>query len=225
MITRGRAILGLRNRLLNGDGSPISRAIALANVKRKASNSWSAVQDTYFSTKEIFENHRVVFTVGTSIASILTAWAGYSLRQMHQANIDKRLGSIEEAMKKNYSVEHEEIRKIVSSGNVSTAACIATAGTSLVLGYGLGWRGGAWFTKRKFHREQLKLLGQIKPNNRWQILRRPFVRLRKLQTSKKTAEQQSTRSHESSTSSAKLCSKPSSNLSQGILKNTLESPV
>ena len=26
--------------------------------------------------QEVFENHRVVFTVGTSIASVLTAWAG-----------------------------------------------------------------------------------------------------------------------------------------------------
>jgi hypothetical protein len=26
--------------------------------------------------QEVFENHHIVFTVGTSVASILTAWAG-----------------------------------------------------------------------------------------------------------------------------------------------------
>lgn len=30
------------------------------------------------SPKETFERHRVVFTVGTSIASVATAWAGES---------------------------------------------------------------------------------------------------------------------------------------------------
>ncbi|KAK8939680.1 hypothetical protein KSP40_PGU005843 [Platanthera guangdongensis] len=77
------------------DGRPFFRALAPASLKRKASNSFSAIQDTYFSTKvkleiyyqfpyssmlclqEVFESHRVVFTVGTSIASILTAWADF----------------------------------------------------------------------------------------------------------------------------------------------------
>jgi len=27
-------------------------------------------------SQQVFENHRIVFTVGTSIASVLTAWAG-----------------------------------------------------------------------------------------------------------------------------------------------------
>ncbi|OQU85486.1 hypothetical protein SORBI_3004G253601 [Sorghum bicolor] len=44
---------------------------------------------------KVFENHRIVFTVGTSIASVLTAWAGYSLRQVHQSRIERRLESIE----------------------------------------------------------------------------------------------------------------------------------
>eukprot|EP01018_Ginkgo_biloba_P032800 Gb_18749 [translate_table: standard] len=48
----------------------------IQQLKRKASNSWSAVQDTFYSTKDVFERHRVVFTIGTSIASVGTAWAG-----------------------------------------------------------------------------------------------------------------------------------------------------
>lgn len=169
-----------------GDGS-ILRSMALPNLKRKASNSWSAIQDTYISTKQVFERHRVVFTVGTSIASVLTAWAGYSLRHLHQSKLEKRLNSIEESMKNNYNVEHEEIKRIVSSGSVSTAACVATAWTSLVIGYGLGWRGGAWFANRKFRREQLKLMAQMKPQG-WQLLRRPFVRFRNKQTAQRAAE-------------------------------------
>ncbi|KAJ6804112.1 uncharacterized protein M6B38_336430 [Iris pallida] len=103
--------------------------------------------------------------------------ASYSMRQLHQKNIEKRLDSIEASMKSNHSVEHEEIRKIVTSGNVSTPSCIATAWTTLIIGYALGWRGGSWFSNRKFRREQLKLMGQMKPN-RWRFLKRPFVRLR-----------------------------------------------
>jgi hypothetical protein len=33
----------------------------------------------------------------------------------------------------------------------------------------LGWRGGSWYTAKKFRKEQMKLLGQIKPR-RWQML-------------------------------------------------------
>ncbi|KAG0495519.1 hypothetical protein HPP92_000210 [Vanilla planifolia] len=163
------------------DGTPSLRVLGLANLKRKASNSLSAIQDTYHSTKEVFENHRVVFTIGTSIASILTAWAGYSLRQYHHLNVERRLESIENAMKKNSNSNQEEIKRIVSSGNVSNTACIATAGTSLVIGYGLGWRGGRWFANRKLRREQLKQLGQAKPRG-WQMLRRPFVRFKRNQS-------------------------------------------
>ncbi|KAK8924206.1 hypothetical protein KSP39_PZI019083 [Platanthera zijinensis] len=110
------------------DGRPFFRALAPASLKRKASNSFSAIQDTYFSTKEVFESHRVVFTVGTSIASILTAWAGYSLRQYHQSNVERRLESIEKTMMRTYDVEREEIKKIVTSGNISTTTCIAASG-------------------------------------------------------------------------------------------------
>ncbi|KAK1306174.1 Triacylglycerol lipase 2 [Acorus calamus] len=50
--------------------------MAAPNLKRKASNTFSAVQDTYLSTKDIYERHKVVFTMATSVGSILTAWAG-----------------------------------------------------------------------------------------------------------------------------------------------------
>nr|CAB3486102.1 unnamed protein product [Digitaria exilis] len=132
----------------------------LPNIRRRASNSMAAVRDTFFSTKQVFESHRIVFTVGTSIASVLTAWAGYSLRQL----------------KDNHKVEHEEIKKIVTSSNISTPACVATAMTTMVVGYALGWRGGAWFTRRAFRREQQKLMGHMKSHNRWHW--RPFNRLK-----------------------------------------------
>ncbi|KAG0446789.1 hypothetical protein HPP92_028627 [Vanilla planifolia] len=40
-------------------------------------------------------------------------------------------------MTKNSNSNQEEIKRIVSSGNVSNTACIATAGTSLVIGFQL----------------------------------------------------------------------------------------
>lgn len=46
--------------------------------------------------------------------------------------------------------------------------------------YGLGWRGGKWYANRKFRKEQMKLLGQIKPK-RWptlKFLKRPLMRSR-----------------------------------------------
>lgn len=35
--------------------------------------------------------------------------------------------------------------------------------------YGLGWRGGRWQARRQFRREQMKLMGHIKPKT-WQLL-------------------------------------------------------
>uniref|UniRef100_A0A0E0PFF5 Uncharacterized protein n=1 Tax=Oryza rufipogon TaxID=4529 RepID=A0A0E0PFF5_ORYRU len=174
-------------RRLGGAGRALlsRQALSLPNLRRRASNSWAAVRDTFFSTKEVFESHRVVFTVGTSIASVLTAWAGYSLRHMQQSRIDKRLNSIEQSLKDTHKVEHEEIKKIVTSSNISTPACVATALTTSVVGcalllqlarYALGWRGGAWYARRGFRREQQKLMGQINSHHRWHW--RPFSKLK-----------------------------------------------
>ncbi|KMZ69029.1 hypothetical protein ZOSMA_223G00260 [Zostera marina] len=149
-------------------------SVVMPTIKRKASNSWSAVQDTFFSTKDIFERHRVVFTISTSLASILTAWAGYSLRYYHQSNVEKRLESIEQVMKNSYDVERKEIKQIINSGNVSTAAFMATSCTTFAIGYCLGWRGGSWYTNRKLRREQLRALGQMKPN-KWKLMRKPLI--------------------------------------------------
>ncbi|RAL39358.1 hypothetical protein DM860_002891 [Cuscuta australis] len=156
-------------------GSSILSYFAAPQLRRKAQNSWAAVQDTYFSTKDIFENHKVVFTVSTSIASVATAWAGYLLREYHQSRIDQRLDSIEKSVKTKYDINDPEFKKLVSGG-ISVPACVATAGTTMIIGYGLGWRGGKWFANKKFKREQMKLLGQIKPR-RWP-LRLPLSRLR-----------------------------------------------
>lgn len=108
--------------------------------------------------------------------SVLTAWAGYSIRHMQQTKIDKRLHSIEQSLRDTHKVEHDEIKKIVTSYNISTSACIATALTTTVVGYALGWRGGAWYARRIVRREQQKLMGQIKSQNRWHW--RPFSKLR-----------------------------------------------
>ncbi|XP_020962856.1 triacylglycerol lipase 2 isoform X2 [Arachis duranensis] len=144
-------------------------SLSAANLKRKALNSWAAVNDTFFLTKDAFERHRVVFTVGTSIASVATAWIGYSLRHFHDEKVEQRLESIEKAMKNKHNLEHSEIKDIVGPGGLSVPTCAATAATTLIIGYGLGWRGGSWYATKKFRKEQMKLLGQIKPR-RWELL-------------------------------------------------------
>ncbi|KAL2248526.1 uncharacterized protein LOC105167453 isoform X1 [Sesamum indicum] len=173
---------------LRASGSSIMNYLTVAELRRKALNSLSAVQDTFYSTKDIFERHKVVFTISTSIASVATAWAGYTLRHLHESRVEQRLESIEKAMKSTYQIEDPEFKKLVS-GTVSIPACVATAGTSLIIGYGLGWRGGAWYANRKFRKEQLKLLGQIKPK-RWPLkfLRRPLIRPRLQETAAKISE-------------------------------------
>ncbi|KAK4420560.1 hypothetical protein Salat_2006400 [Sesamum alatum] len=173
---------------LGASGSSIMNYLTVAQLRRKASNSLSAVQDTFYSTKDIFERHKVVFTISTSIASVATAWAGYTLRHLHESRVEERLESIEKAMKSTYQIEDPEFKKLVS-GTVSLPACVATAGTSLIIGYGLGWRGGGWYANRKFRKEQLRLLGQIKPK-RWPLkfLRRPLIRPRLQETAAKISE-------------------------------------
>ncbi|KAL9258850.1 hypothetical protein AKJ16_DCAP10976 [Drosera capensis] len=156
--------------------SALPKSSAVPSLKKKALNSWSAVQDTFYSTKDTFERHKVVFTIGTSIASVGTALIGYSLRHYHETKVASRLDAIEQAMKQNQDMEREELKKIVTAGNVSIPSCAATAGTALVIGYALGWRGGRWYANRKFRREQMKQLGQSKPG-RWrlQLIKRPLL--------------------------------------------------
>ncbi|KAG7987732.1 hypothetical protein I3843_03G149100 [Carya illinoinensis] len=187
-------------RLRSSGTSILGSLVAAPQLKRKALNSWAAMQDTYFSAKDIFDRHKAVFTIGTSIASVTTAWIGYSLRHLHERRVDQRLETIEKAMSSNYDLGHSEIRKITASGHVSAPACVATAGTALIIGYGLGWRGGKWHANRQFRKEQMKLLGQIKPR-RWQLfgrikpkgwqfqsLRRRITRSREPETAAKTPE-------------------------------------
>ncbi|CAK9184076.1 unnamed protein product [Ilex paraguariensis] len=147
----------------------------------------------------------------------LLFYKGYSLRHFHQSRVDQRLQSIEKAMKTNHQLEdtdlqklvgsgsisipacvaaagttlimgfmktnHQledtDLQKLVGSGSISIPACVAAAGTTLIMGYGLGWRGGKWHANRKFRKEQMKLLGQLKPK-KWQLkfLGRPFIRPR-----------------------------------------------
>ncbi|CAN6236600.1 unnamed protein product [Urochloa humidicola] len=161
-------------RRLGGAGRAL---LTLPNIRRRASNSWAAVRDTFFSTKQVFESHRIVFTVGTSIASVLSLWAGYLLRQVQQSRLERRLGSIETSLKDKQKDEYEEIKRILASRNISTSACIATAMTTMVVGYGLGWRGGAWYAQRAFQRQQqMLMMGHMKSHGRWQW--RPFNRLK-----------------------------------------------
>ncbi|KAL7185877.1 hypothetical protein ACSBR2_027771 [Camellia fascicularis] len=55
--------------------------------------------------------------------------------------------------------------------------------------YDLGWRGGKWYANRKFRKEQMKLLEQIKPK-RWQLkfLRRPLIRSKSSENAVKPSE-------------------------------------
>ncbi|XP_010556970.1 PREDICTED: uncharacterized protein LOC104826130 [Tarenaya hassleriana] len=156
---------------LRSRGTSLLGFAIVPQLKKKTLNSWAAIQDSYLSTKALFESHRAVFTIGTSIASVATAWAGYSIRHYHESKIDQRLQSIENAMKNNHDLERGELKKLVDPAGSRTAFTIATAGTTLIIGYGLGWRGGMWYANRKYRREQLRLAGQLKPRS-WQLLGR-----------------------------------------------------
>lgn len=70
----------------------------------------------------------------------------------------------------------------------------------LIYRYGLGWRGGSWYATKKFRKEQMKMLGVIKPK-RWQLLgkiqpkrwqfkflRRPLTRSKVPDATVKTSE-------------------------------------
>ncbi|CAF2105354.1 unnamed protein product [Brassica oleracea var. botrytis] len=154
---------------LRGRGAWILGSAAMPHLKKRAQNSLVALQDSYLSTKDLLERQRVVFTVATSVASVATAWIGYSLRHYNETRIDQRLESIENAMKHTHELERGELKELVDPVGSRFTSTIATAGTTLILGYGLGWRGGIWYANRKFKREQMRLAGQLKPRE-WKLL-------------------------------------------------------
>ncbi|OEL34301.1 hypothetical protein BAE44_0004681 [Dichanthelium oligosanthes] len=78
-------------RRLGGAGRAL---LTLPNIRRRATNSWAAVRDTFFSTKQVFESHRIVFTVGTSVASVLTAWAGTLLPSLAAVQVVSDFGIV-----------------------------------------------------------------------------------------------------------------------------------
>ncbi|RWW13042.1 hypothetical protein GW17_00023267 [Ensete ventricosum] len=152
----GRAIFRtVSPRIWGGNEGAAFKLLAFPNLKRKTSNTWSAVQDTYLSTKVA----TFFLNFGSLLSFFRTCFAcfvvsGYTLRQIHQSNVEKRLESLEQALvlnefegssklesvlviqlKSSYKMEHEEIKKIASSGNISSSACVAIAGTSLVIGF------------------------------------------------------------------------------------------
>ncbi|CAN8311280.1 unnamed protein product [Cochlearia groenlandica] len=156
---------------LRSRGTRILGYTVVPQLKKKAQNSLLAVKDSYLSTKDLFERHKVVFTIGTSIASVATACVGYSLRHYNETRINQRLESIETAMKSNHDLERGELKKLVDPVGSRLTSTIATAGTTLIIGYAFGWRGGLWYAKRKFRREQMRLAGQLKPRE-WKLLGR-----------------------------------------------------
>ncbi|KAK6141180.1 hypothetical protein DH2020_025063 [Rehmannia glutinosa] len=97
---------------LRASSSSIMNYLTVAQLRKKASNSVAAVQDTFYSTKDIFERHKVVFTISTSIASVATAWAGYTLRHLHESKVEQKLESIEKAMKSSYHMEDPEFKNL-----------------------------------------------------------------------------------------------------------------
>ncbi|KAA0054488.1 uncharacterized protein E6C27_scaffold24G002670 [Cucumis melo var. makuwa] len=111
-----------------------------------------------------------VFDYRCTVKESISIRDRYTLRHYHDIQVDRRLESIEEAMRTRHQLEHSELTKVVNAGKISVPACFATAGTSLIIGYCLGWRGGKQYANKQFRREQMKLLGEIKP--RWSLLTR-----------------------------------------------------
>ncbi|KAL9316163.1 hypothetical protein ACSQ67_017164 [Phaseolus vulgaris] len=145
-----------------------SSVFSATNLKKKYLNSRAAIQDTFFPPRIHLRD--IVWCSLLELPLLPLPLLGYSLRHLHDTKVDQRLQSIENAVKSNSNLQHAEIKDIVAgSGGCSIPACVATAGTSLVIGYALGWRGGIWYATKKFRKEQMKMLGQITPR-RWQLL-------------------------------------------------------
>ncbi|KAG0589134.1 hypothetical protein KC19_2G293600 [Ceratodon purpureus] len=133
-------------------------------VRGKATHGYKAVHDTFFSVKAVFEKHNVVFTIGASLASAGAAWAGYTARQLHQRKVEERLNSIEHAMTSVHNLEVEQVQAITKGIGISYPACAATAATTLLIGYGFGFRGGRRYTLNRIRKQQQKLLTMPKLN-------------------------------------------------------------
>ncbi|RYR52814.1 hypothetical protein Ahy_A06g027683 [Arachis hypogaea] len=115
-------------------GNPTGYLSRLEKFIWERNNSWAAVNDTFFLTKDAFERHRVVFTVGTFIASVATDRIGYSLHHFHDEKVEQRLESIEKAMKHKHNLEYSKIKDIVGSGGLSVPTYATTAATTLIIG-------------------------------------------------------------------------------------------
>ncbi|KAL2614129.1 hypothetical protein R1flu_025821 [Riccia fluitans] len=130
----------------------------MQHMRQTLSQAQRAVNDTFNSLKAVFEKHNVVLTIGGSIASAGAAWAGYAARQVHQKKVEDRLNNLEHVMTNVHQMEEEQVKALVHQVGVSYKACAATAGTTLVIGYGLGFRGGRWYTIQRYQKQQKKLL-------------------------------------------------------------------
>ncbi|CAM6086254.1 unnamed protein product [Calypogeia fissa] len=128
----------------------------MQHLRSKFAHGKRSVVDTVNSIKAVFEKHNVVFTIGASLASAGAAWAGYTARQIHQRKVEDRLNSLEHVMTTVHNLEEEQVKALTKNVGVSYTACAATAGTTLVIGYGLGFRGGRWFAIKRFQRQQQK---------------------------------------------------------------------
>ncbi|KAI5057531.1 hypothetical protein GOP47_0027546 [Adiantum capillus-veneris] len=130
-------------------------------VTSRLTHSVNAVSETYVSLKDLFERHKVVLTLAASLGSAGAAWAGYTARQLHQKRVEARLDTIEHVMTNVHNLEEKQVKALTSTG-VTFMSCAATAGTTFVLGYGLGWRGGRWYMIKKIQKQQQKLLAPPK---------------------------------------------------------------
>uniref|UniRef100_A0A7I4D1R7 Uncharacterized protein n=1 Tax=Physcomitrium patens TaxID=3218 RepID=A0A7I4D1R7_PHYPA len=96
--------------------------------------------------------------------SCILCWIGYTARQLHQRKVEERLNSIEQAMTTVHNLEVEQVQAITKGIGVSYPACAATATTTLVVGYALGFRGGRRYTLNRIRKQQQKPLALSKLN-------------------------------------------------------------
>jgi len=148
----------------------------MQQVRAKAAHSYKAVHDTFYSVKAVFEKHNVVFTIGASLASAGAAWAGYTARQMHQKKVEDRLNSIEHAMTTVHNLEEEQVKALTKGIGVSYPGCAATAATTLIIGYGFGFRGGRRYALNRIRKQQQRLLNPPTPSRLSQVFQKRRVK-------------------------------------------------